>query len=167
MNIKPNKYPVDVTGSDLMSDLLLTLLNTFPGLQGQKIKFSTLSDTEGIGLFPTAGAAIISNRESVTGHVNQSCAYTFTVVYRAAPKTEERRLKIKEWLDLLGKWLEQQTVNINEEDHKIKDYPPTNDSREIEDISRTSSAHLDKVYQDGIEDWVITATLHYKNEFDK
>lgn len=168
MSTKQNKHPIDIDGSDLMSKLLLELLNTFPGLpKGKEIMFSTLQDTGGIGFFPTSGAAILSSKESITGHVEQTCLYPFMLVYRAAPKSQEQRMRIKELLDTIGKWLEQQTVTVNGEECKLESYPATNDSRKIETISRTSPGHLDKVYQDGIEDWALSATLRYKNEFYK
>lgn len=167
MSTKQNNYPIDIDGSDLMSKLLFDLLNTFPGIPNNKeILFSTLQDSGGIGLFPTSGAVIQTEKKSITGHVEQTCLYPFTIVYRAAPKNQEQRMRIKELLDAIGKWLEQQTVTVNSHEHKLDLYPVTNDSRKIEAISRTSPGHLDKAYQDGIEDWVLSATLKYKNEFD-
>jgi hypothetical protein len=91
----PAKTVIDVDGSDAVSSVLLALLNTFPGLSArQSVLFSTLSDTSGIGFFPTTGAAFLSDNEDVTGHVKQVCLYPFSVVYRAAPKTEAQRLRI-------------------------------------------------------------------------
>lgn len=104
------KVSFDIDGSEAVSKVLLELLNTFPGLGEKKIRFSTLSDSSGIGFFPTSGAAIQSQKEDITGHVKQECLYPFRVVYRAAPKREEQKLKIKEFLDSLGKWLEQLSV---------------------------------------------------------
>ncbi|MCM1508689.1 MAG: hypothetical protein NC177_16400 [Ruminococcus flavefaciens] len=166
---KEKKYEFDLDGSEVMSRILLDLINQFPGLSKDKsIKFSTLDETSGIGFFPSAGAAILSSRENIVGHVRQICAYPFDVVYRAAPKTESQKLKIKEFLDTLGKWLELQTVSIDGTEHKLKSYPAVNsDSRVIKSISRTTPGHLNATYNDGVEDWVISATLKYENEFDK
>ena len=159
----------DIDGSEAVSKVLLTLLNTFPGLStGKKVQFSTLSETSGIGFFPTSGAALLSSHEDITGHVKQVCLYPFNIVYRAAPKTEAQKLRIKEFLDTLGKWLELQPVVINDQNHKLTAYPDlSSGNRVIKSISRTNPGHLSAAYQDGIEDWVISATLRYENEFDK
>lgn len=159
----------DIDGTEAVSKVLLTLLNTFPGLStGKKVQFSTLSETSGIGFFPTSGAALLSSNEDITGHVKQVCLYPFNIVYRAAPKTEAQKLRIKEFLDTLGKWLELQPVVINDQNHKLTAYPDLlSGNRVIKSISRTNPGHLNAAYQDGIEDWVISATLRYENEFDK
>ena len=58
------KYSVDIEGSDLMSRVLLQLLNTFPGItDGNSIKFSTLNKDKGIGFYPTSGAALLDKEE--------------------------------------------------------------------------------------------------------
>lgn len=162
------KSVIDIDGSEAVSKVLLALLNEFPGLDSRKILFSTLSETSGIGFFPTSGAALLSNNEDVTGHVKQVCLYPFNVVYRAAPKSEAHRLKIKEFLDGLGRWLEQQPITVGGTEHRLTAYPAlSSGNRTIKSISRTNPGHLNAAYQDGIEDWLISATLRYENEFDK
>ena len=106
----PSKTVIDIDGSEAVSKILLDLLNKFPGLTtgNKSILFSTLSDASGIGFFPISGAALQNSTEDVTGHVTQVCQYPFNVVYRAAPKSETQRIRIKEFLDALGKWLERQ-----------------------------------------------------------
>lgn len=164
----PKQTAFDVDGSEAVSSVLVSLLNRFPGLGTRTIKFSTLDDTAGLGFFPTSGAAILSNKEDITGHVHQVCLYPFTVVYRAAAKTEAQRLKMKEFLDTLGKWLELQPVTIQGTEHKLSAYPSIGSgNRVIKSITRTNPAHLNAPYQDGVEDWTISATLRYENEFDK
>ena len=165
----PQKAIIDIDGSEAVSKVLLDFLNMFPGLaENKSILFSTLSETSGIGFFPTAGAVLQSNLEDIAGHVTQVCLYPFSVVYRAAPKSETQRIRIKEWLDTLGKWLEKQTVSIGKKEYKIADYPILkSDNRVIKSISRTSPAYLNAVYQNNIEDWLVSCTLTYENEFDK
>lgn len=165
----PAKTVIDVDGSEAVSSALLSLLNQFPGLKStEAVKFSTLSETSGIGFFPTSGAALLRNDEDITGHVKQVCLYPFSLVYRAAPKSEAQRLRIKEFLDAFGKWLEQQPVIVNQTEHRLTKYPElASGNRVIKTISRTNPAHLNSAYQDGIEDWIISATLNYENEFDK
>ncbi len=162
------KSVIDIDGSEAVSKVLLSLLNEFPGLDSKGISFSTLSETSGIGFFPTSGVALLSNSEDVTGHVKQVCLYPFNVVYRAAPKSETQRLKIKEFLDSLGRWLEQQPITVSGTEYRLTEYPAlSSGNRIIKSISRTNPGHLNAAYQDGIEDWLISATLRYENEFDK
>lgn len=165
----PAKATIDIDGSEAVSKVLLELLNTFPGLsEKQRILFSTLSESSGIGFFPTTGAALQSDKEDVTGHVTQVCLYPFSVVYRTAPKSEAQRMRIKEYLDTLGKWLEQQPVLLNGKEYRLEAYPAlASGNRIIKTITRTSPAYINAAYQDGIEDWIIAARLSYENEFDR
>lgn len=165
----PAKATIDIDGSEAVSKVLLELLNTFPGLsEKQRILFSTLSESSGIGFFPTTGAALQSDKEDVTGHVTQVCLYPFSMVYRAAPKSEAQRMRIKEYLDTLGKWLEQQPVLLNGKEYRLEAYPAlASGNRIIKTITRTSPAYINAAYQDGIEDWIIAARLSYENEFDR
>ena len=165
----PAKTVIDVEGSDAVSTVLLTLLNQFPGLSArQSVTFATLAESSGIAFFPTTGAALQSNVEDVTGHVRQVCLYPFSVVYRAAPKTEQQRLRIKEFLDALGKWLERQPVTLNGEECQLDAYPAlSSGNRIIKSISRNTPAYINAAYQDGVEDWTIALGLTYDNEFDR
>lgn len=158
---------VDFEGSEAVSTVLLQLINEFPG-KVEQITFSTLGETTGIGFFPTSGAAILSDKTDICGHVTQICQYPFSVVYRCSPSTEQMRIKIKEFLDLLGKWLERQNVIVDGKTYKLEEYPALSaGNRIIQSISRTNVAHLAATYQDGIEDWEVSMTLKYKNEFDE
>lgn len=161
------KYSVDIDGSELMSSVLLDLLNTFPGLSDKKVAFSTLEKTTGIGFFPTGGAAILKEIEDVTGHISQTCLYPFTIVYRASPSSEQQRIRIKELLDTMGKWFERAPVIVNDKTHQLKNYPViNNDNRVIKSITRTQPAHLAHKYEDDVEDWELSGNLHYTNEYD-
>lgn len=158
----------DVDGSEIMSKVLMELLNQCPALCGRHITFSTLGEDEGLGFFPSAGAAVISEKEGITGHVRQVCAYPFDIVLRGAPKTEEARIRNKELLDAIGRWLERQTITVNREQYTMSAYPVLEEgTREIQAISRTSPSHLNTAYQNGVEDWLFSGSLKYKNEFDR
>ena len=158
---------IDIEGSEVVSTTLLKLINEFPG-KTERIAFSTLGEAAGIGFFPTSGAAILSDKTDICGHVTQICQYPFSVVYRCSPSTEQMRIKIKEFLDLLGKWLEKQDVIVDGKTYKLEEYPALSaGNRIIQSISRTNVAHLAAAYQDGTEDWSFSATLKYKNEYDK
>lgn len=165
----PAKALIDIDGTEAVSKVILTLLNEFPGLsKSQNILFATLDEASGIGFFPITGAAYLRDNESITGHVEQECLYPFSVIYRAAPKSEKQRMRIKEFLDLLGKWLEQQPITIGESTYQLEAYPAlSSDNRVIKSISRMTPAYLNAAYQDGIEDWLISIQLIYENEFDR
>lgn len=156
----------DVDGSEIVSKVLLELLNKCPALCGKKVAFSTLGEDEGLGFFPSVGAAITSETETITGDVHQVCAYPFDVVLRCAPKTEVARIRCKELLDAIGCWLERQPITVNGEMHTMDAYPAlTEGNRKIRAISRTSPSHLNAVYQNGVEDWLFSGSLRYENNF--
>ena len=165
----PSKTVIDIDGSEAVSKILLDLLNKFPGLTtGKNPSCSPRSRTlRGSDSFRFPVAALQNSTEDVTGHVTQVCQYPFNVVYRAAPKSETQRIRIKEFLDALGKWLERQPVTLNGKSHQLSAYPALlAGNRVIKKISRTSPAYLNSAYQDGVEDWLIALRLDYNNEFD-
>ena len=162
------KIVIDTTGSEAASKVLLDLLNEYPGLMGDVITFSTLEPDGGISFNPTSGAMFLSNREFINGHVKQVCAYPFVVIYRAAPASEIQKIRIKEWLDRLGQWLERQPVLIGDEVYQLDKYPElSSGNRVIKTIETTNSAHCQAAYADGVEDWSISLSMRYENEFDK
>lgn len=158
--------PIDVQGSEIISTALLELINEFPALNGKTVKFSTLEDKSGLGFFPTSGAAILSRKESVTGHVRLECAYPFNVIYRAAVKSETQKLSVKEFLDALGKWLERQQIIVSGNTEQLHEYPELDEGRIITSIARSAPAHCNAAYQDGVEDWLISILVRYKYEYD-
>lgn len=163
---KEKQVRFDVDGSEIVSKVLLELLNKCPALCGKKVAFSTLGEDEGLGFFPSVGAAITSETETITGDVHQVCAYPFDVVLRCAPKTEAARIRCKELLDAIGRWLERQPITVNGEMHTMDAYPAlTEGNRKIRAISRTSPSHLNAVYQNGVEDWQFSGSLRYENNF--
>lgn len=158
--------PIDVSGSEIVSTALMELLNEFPALNGKSVKFSTLDDKSGLGFFPISGAAVISRKESITGHVILQCGYPFNVIYRAAAKTETQKLAIKEFLDALGKWLERQPIVVSGQTIQLHEYPELDEGRIITSIARSTPAHLNTAYQDGVEDWLVSILVRYKYEYD-
>ena len=163
---KEKQVRFDVDGSEIVSKVLLELLNKCPALCGKKVAFSTLGEDEGLGFFPSVGAAITSETETITGDVHQVCAYPFDVVLRCAPKTEAARIRCKELLDAIGRWLERQPITVNGEMHTMDAYPVlTEGNRKIRAISRTNPSHLNAVYQNGVEDWLFSGSLRYENNF--
>ena len=163
------KTLVDVEGTSAASKVLLDLLNEFPGLQdGTRITFATLDESGGLSFNPTSGAVFIENREDIVGNVHQVCAYPFVVIYRAAIRSEERKLVVKEFLDCLGRWLEGDTVTIGGVDYKLDEYPELDSgNRKIRTIDTTNASHCQAAYNDGVEDWSVSMTMRYTNEFTK
>lgn len=161
---KPAKYDVD--GYDIVTNALKDLLNLFPGLlEGENIKFSTLKEDSGISFYPISGAVIATETTSVTGKVNQLCNYPFYVVYRTAADSQNSKIDIKEFLDKLGKWLEQQPVMIDGKQQKLSAYPDLTEGREVTEISRQTPAYLDNTSEGNVQDWVISLALKYRNIF--
>ena len=162
------KKVIDTTGSVAASKVLLALLNEFPGLGDSTITFSTLGKDSGISFNPTSGAVFLEDRESITGHVRQMCVYPFVVIYRAAPRTEERKIRIKEWLDLLGQWLQMQPIEIDGVTYQLTEYPElVSGNRKIKNIVITNAAHCQTAWADGVEDWAVAMSMRYENEYYK
>ena len=158
----------DIDGYDVLTTSLLELLNQFPGLDdGEKIAFSILDEESGIAMFPISGAVVETEKDSITGHVNQVCLYPFYIVYRASGLSEKRKANVKEWLDNLGKWLEKQPVTISNQEYAVKEYPVLTGNREFISISRQTPGYLDGTNENKSEDWVIHISARYKNEYDK
>lgn len=164
-NIPMPQAKLDVDADETLSSTLIELINTFPAMTGQKVFFSTLGQTSGLGFFPLSGSAVLKEEKDITGMCYQSCQYPFLLIYRAAPKSEAARLRIKEFLDLIGKWLERQMITADNWNFQLEKYPKLDCNREIKSIQRSSPAYLDKVYDDGIEDWSIAITATYQNTF--
>ena len=77
----------------------------------------------------------------------------------------QNKIKVKDFLDKLGRWLEMQPVTIGTEQHLLEAYPALTDNREIKSISRSTPAYLDTVEESKVENWVISMILRYKNEY--
>jgi hypothetical protein len=165
-NEKIVKYDVD--GYDAVTSALRELLNQYPGLDnGEEITFSVLEETSGIGMFPVSGAVVETERRSVTGKVKKVCLYPFYIIYRASGLNENRKAKVKEWLDTLGKWLEQQNVVIDGKEYVLSELPPLTDGRKFLSIERQTPAYLDNTNEDKTEDWAIYISARYQYEYQK
>lgn len=156
----------DVDGYDIVTTAIGDLLNDFPILEDEEeIKFSTLDEVSGIAFYPSSGAVISSEVRSVTGKVNQLCNYPFFVVYRTSINNSDSKVDVKEFLDNLGKWLEQQVIVVGDESYELTDYPELTEGREIEEIQRQSPAYLSAVNDNNVQDWIISLNLEYRNIF--
>ena len=165
-NEKIVKYDID--GYEKVTTALTELLNQYPALSANdEITFSTLGEDSGKAMFPISGSVIETERRSVTGKVTKVCLYPFYVVYRASGLNESRKARVKEWLDTLGKWLEQQKVVIDREEYVLSELPPLTDGRKFLSIERQSPAYLDNTNEDKTEDWAIYISARYQYEYQK
>lgn len=165
-NEKIVKYDID--GYEKVTTALTELLNQYPALDsGEEITFSVLEETSGIGMFPVSGAVVETEKTTITGKVTKVCLYPFYVVYRASGLNESRKARVKEWLDTLGKWLEQQKVVIDGEEYVLSELPPLTDGRKFLSIERQSPAYLDNTNEDKTEDWAIYISARYQYEYQK
>ena len=156
----------DVAGYESVTAALRELINQFPGLvDGDEIAFATLDEDGGKAIFPVTGGVIESERKSVTGKVRQICRYPFYVIYRVAGLTENRKASVKEWLDRLGEWLERRPVMIDGERIQLAEYPELTDGRMFLAIERQTPAYLDNTAENKAEDWAISLTARYENNF--
>lgn len=163
-----NQVKYDVDGYDIITDALKDLLNSFPGLlQGETIRFSTLEEDSGMSFYPTSGSVIADEKMSVTGKINQLCNYPFYIIYRTAANSPGSKIDIKEFLDNIGKWLEKQSVEIDNQKQKLSAYPELTEGREITEIIRQTPAYLDNTSDNNVQDWAISLVLRYRNIFYK
>lgn len=166
MNEQPVR--VDVDGYELVTAALMVLANEYPGLEdGEVIKFATEPSDVGIAIFPSTGSFIYDEKESITGHVTQLCQYPFTVVYRAAGLSQNRRINAKEWLDSFSRWIAKQPVTIDDTVYVLEDWPELTDNRVIREITRQTPAYLVNVNEDKSENWIVEIVIRYRNEFDR
>lgn len=163
---KQIKYDVD--GYEAVTSALMELLNQYPVLsENDKIAFSTLGEDSGKAMFPVSGAVVETEKTSITGKVAKVCLYPFYIIYRASGLNEKRKEKVKEWLDTLGKWLEQQKITINGEEYLLSKLPPLTNDRKFLSIERQTPAYLDNANEDKTEDWAVYISARYQYEYQK
>lgn len=170
-------YGYDVDGFDDVTDALMRMINSYPGLDvDERFVFSDIPKEEGLTVIASGGSAIIEHHESITDHVWEVCAYPFSVVYRASGLAERRKIAVKEWMDTLSRWMTRQTVTINGEQYHLDFWPrlacvddPKRGKQErwIKTILRQSPAYLNSVNEDKSENWVMDLVIQYQNEFDR
>ena len=157
----------DVDGYDVITDALLTLINQYPALDGDVIKFSTLGNESGKAMFPISGAVVESEKKDIIGHVTQVCQYPFYIICRESGLSEQNRAKVKEWLDNFGKWLEKKEISVNEENHQLTEYPMLTGERKFLKISRQTPSYLHDATESMAEDWAIHISAQYQYEYDE
>lgn len=160
--VKPIGY--DVSGYDILTKAVLSLLAQFPGLNGREILFEEL-DESGIAFSADNGSLVITERRSITDHVTQECQFPFFLVYRSTSTKEYQKLQVQTFFDSIGKWLCKEPVQIDGYEFHLAAYPNLSDGRKITRITRSNSYGLEP-NEDGVQDWLMPVTVLYTNEFD-
>lgn len=155
----------DVSGHEVVTNAVLELLNSFPGLDGRKILFEEIGEADGIAFSSDSGPMIMTERRSITDHVYQTCQYPFFVIYRSTSTREFQKLHVQTFLDTLGKWLCKEPVEINGATHRLKDYPTLSDDRKITRILRNNAYGL-VPNENKSQDWLLPVIIQYTHEFD-
>ena len=146
---------------------LAELLNSYPGIGAREIRFGELGDKSGVGIYPSAAATVISETTDIMGGVYQKCNYAFQVIYRAVPQSESDRIHIKGWLDKLARWLEKQPITLAGQQYTLDDWPDIGEGRTITAFVQVSAAYLAGRYADGVEDWAVSLSMRYDNNFER
>ena len=155
-------------GFDVLTQAVRALVNRFPGLaEGEKIAFATLRDSGGMALFPGDGAVIEEERRSVTGRVRQVCRYPFAVLIRGGGMNEESRAAAKERLDMLGRWLQGQSVTVDGRTYAPERYPALTGGRRFLDFSIQAPAYLYERDEHQTETWAAALAARYENIYQK
>lgn len=158
----------DIDGYDAITNAILELINQYPALEDNEIiEFALIDESSGIAMYPSPEAVIEIEKQFVTGRVLQKCFYSMHIVYRTAAVSEKSRIRVKEWLDNMGKWLSGEPVTINGETYRLKEYPPLTGGRKIISFDRDlqTQAHIDNTLENKGDDWVIKIVARYENEF--
>lgn len=164
-----DKKPIgkDLNGYDFLTKAVKELLNQFPGLyEGEVIKFEELEKEDGIAFSADNGALIYSQKIDVIGFVHQMCRFPFYVIYRTAGTSERQKLSVQEFLDLLGKWICKEPIEIDGMQYKIQSYPKLSAIREIKNITRDNSYGLEP-QESGTQDWILPLSVEYTNKFKR
>lgn len=154
----------DVTGFQILTNAVLTLLSQFPGLNGREIFFEELGKDSGIAFSADNGALIMSERRSITDHVWQTCQFPIYIIYRTASINEDQSLRVQAFFDALGKWICKEPAVINGVTYKLSTYPELSYGRRITRITRSNSYALEE-NENGVQDWLMPVTVEYTNEF--
>lgn len=156
----------DVDGEEIITNALIQLVNQYPALEsGDNIRFGWLNADYGKAVFPVSGTVIEREIRDILGRTKQYCQYPLYVIYRCGGLTENRKKNVKEWLDNLGRWLEQQPIKIGDTVYTLTEYPTLTGTRKFTRITRTSPASLIAENENNTEDWAISLTARYTNDF--
>lgn len=152
---------LDIGEQEAISDALMLMIQQSPMIIGRRIttRYEDMA-TGVIGLFTQQGTVYL--QRYLSGSF--AAQYSFCLRYRIKPSTDEQKISEQERLDAIAKWLEGQKVTYGGQEILPPEYPELTDRRTIEQITRTSNAVLEAVYQDGAVDYVEYLTLRYRKQ---
>ena len=156
---------VDGSGFEVVKAAVVSILNQYPGLDGQIISYMRLDENSGISVEPESGALVYTERKDIIGNVTQVCQFPFFVVYRSGASNEYQKFKVSDFLDALGSWLSGEHVIIDEKDETLKEYPTISGNRKITSIVRFNSYAL-APNPNNTQDWVLPVTVNYTHEYE-
>ena len=136
---------------DSVAGAVLALANGFPGLtEGQRFAFASLDEGEGLALFPVEGEATEEVHRSVTGRIRRICSWDFQAACCVGGPDEGRRQAMADWLDKLGRWMEEQEA------------PALTEGRRILSLRRAGMPRQADKPADRTETWVMEMTARYE-----
>lgn len=148
---------IDVREGEALTAPLLEFLNQYPKFQlGESIAFGDARHALGIAMYPMSGALVISETEDITGGHVSNRQYPFYLVYKAGGDSAARAISIKEFLEEIGRWCEEQkyeTLNTTE--------------IEVTGINRQTVAALESIEENGTENWIINMALYYTKQWQE
>ena len=150
---------VDMRSTSQITPKLLAFLNQYPDLlEYEKIVFGDGSQESGIAMYPISGAVVITEEEDITGVHTQECQYPFYLIYKVGTDSGSNRISIKEFLDALGLWAEQQDYSF---------FDGLVDGLTVTEISRQTPAYLDSREANNVENWAIYLPLYYTRTWEE
>lgn len=158
--IKP--ISMDNAGFPVLREALLSMLNQFPGLDGDKITYQELSDSYGICMAPDSSPVVITSQTDIVGGVHRTCQFAFLVVYRTDTSDESQKLYVSKFLDDLAAWVCQEPVD----DYSVAVYPDLTGGRTITGATR-SNVYAFEENENKTQDWAVSISVNYTHDYTR
>lgn len=155
---------VESDSFDILKEAVMELLNSFPGLNGDNIRFDSLDEDGGISMSPDSGTLIYKEKRDIIGGVTRECQFPFFVIYRSGAANPAMKMGISDFLDTIGAWICREPVTIDAESYQLTEYPNLTGGRRITRVIRFNSYALEP-NPNNTQDWLIPITVHYLHEF--
>lgn len=153
---------MDNAGFPILREALLSLLNQFPGLEGDTITYQELEDSYGICMAPESSPVVMNSRTDIVGGVYRSCQFSFLVIYRTDTSDEAQKLYVSKFLDELAAWVCQEPV----EGYDMAVYPELTGGRTITGATR-SNVYAFVENENKSQDWAVSITVNYTHDFTR
>lgn len=150
----------DSAGFPVLREALLTLLNQFPGLDGENITYQELDDSYGICMAPESSPVVLTSQTDIVGGVHRSCQFSFLVVYRTDTSDEAQKLYVSKFLDDLAAWVCREPV----ESYVRAAYPVLTGGRTIRGATRSNVYAFEK-NENKSQDWAVSISVNYTHDF--